>query len=70
VLMWAAAGVMCWLVGNAAFVLAVVRCRSRARRHTAATGDRGHDDPDRRSRADAGTTGRTLRVAGPAGGGR
>lgn len=73
-LTWVAAGVGCWLLGNVAFVVAVVRIRDRARRASSRTGT-SRDD---RSKDDGGTSGRgepvrgaaALRPATPGRGGR
>jgi hypothetical protein len=69
VLTWAVVGVGCWLVGNVAFVIGMVRCRDRARGHAAAhdgatcDGRAGSPDDDAAGRP-------SLRLAAPGRGGR
>lgn len=61
-LTWIAAGVGCWLLGNGAFVVAVVRIRDRARRTSSDTAASRED----RTADDGGTGGRRGPARGPA----
>jgi hypothetical protein len=69
VLTWVVAGVGCWLLGNVAFVLWLVRCRDQARRYAVAGGAATHGErPATRGEDAAGRP--PLRLAAPGRGGR
>ena len=63
------AGVGCWLLGNVAFVIGMVRCRDRARRQAAADDGPTHGGRTG-SRDDEAASRPSLRLAAPGRGGR